>query len=227
VVRVYGVTESAVARAFAEAGGEQDGLVATICAHDFEVRVDLVAEPGAEDRAAAVEAALVEALGPRVFARDARPVEELVLALGRGHGWTLGAAESCTGGLVAARLTRIPGASDVFLGGVVAYSNAVKEAKLGVRGELLKQHGAVSAEVAQAMAAGARERLGADVGVAVTGVAGPAGGTTEKPVGLVYLHAVTPAAERALELRLPGDREAIRSRATVAALHLVRRLLAK
>jgi nicotinamide-nucleotide amidase len=227
VVRVYGVTESAVARAFAEAGGEQDGLVATICAHDFEVRVDLVAEPGAEERAAAIEAALLEALEPRVFARDSRSVAELVLAVCRERGWTMGAAESCTGGLVAARLTRVPGASDVFLGGVVAYSNAIKEAELGVPGDLLEQYGAVSAEVAQAMAAGARERLGADIGLAVTGVAGPSGGTAKKPVGLVYLHAATPADEKALELRLPGDREAIRSRATAALLHLVRRLLAK
>jgi competence/damage-inducible protein CinA-like protein len=227
VVRVYGATESAVARAFSDAGGEGDGLVATICAHDFEVRVDLVADPGAEERAAAVEAALVEALEPYVFARDARPVEEIVLALCRERAWTLAAAESCTGGLVAARLTRIPGSSRSFLGGVVAYSNALKEAELGVPREQLERHGAVSDEVAQAMAAGARERLGADVGLAVTGVAGPDGGTAEKPVGLIYLHAATPEGEKALELRLPGDREAIRSRATAAALHLVRRLLTK
>jgi competence/damage-inducible protein CinA-like protein len=227
VVRLYGATESAVARAFSDAGGEGDGLVATICAHDFEVRVDLVAEPGAEERAASVEAALVEALESYVFARDGRPVEEIVLTLCRERGWTLATAESCTGGLVAARLTRMPGSSRSFLGGVVAYSNALKEAELGVPREQLERHGAVSAEVAQAMAAGARERLGGDVGLAVTGVAGPDGGTAEKPVGLIYLHAATPAGETALELRLPGDREAIRSRATAAALHLARRLLTK
>jgi nicotinamide-nucleotide amidase len=201
-------------------------VVATICAHDFEVRVDLVADPGAEERAAAVEASLVEALAPYVFARDARPVEELVLSGCRELGWSLAAAESCTGGLVAARLTSVPGSSDVFVGGVVAYSNAVKEAELGVPQELIAAHGAVAAEVAEAMTAGARERLGADAAVAVTGVAGPGGGSDEKPVGLVYIHAATPAAERALELLLPGDRAAIRSRATAAALHLVRRLLA-
>jgi nicotinamide-nucleotide amidase len=227
VVRVYGATESAVARAFAEAGGEGDGLVATICAHDFEVRVDLVADPGAEERAAAVEASLVEALAPYVFARDSRPVEELVLSRCRELGWRLATAESCTGGLVAARLTSVPGSSDVFLGSVVAYADALKEAELGVPRELLERHGAVSAEAAQAMTAGARERLGADLGVAVTGIAGPGGGTAEKPVGLVYIHAATPAGDKALELRLPGDREAIRSRATAAALHLVRRLLAE
>ena len=227
VVRVYGATESAVARAFADAGGEGEGLVATICAHDFEVRIDLVADPGAEERAAAVETSLVEALAPYVFARDARPVEELVLSLCRALGWSLATAESCTGGLVAARLTSVPGSSDVFLGSVVAYADAVKEAELGVPPELLERHGAVSAEAAEAMAAGVRERFGADAGVAVTGIAGPGGGTAEKPVGLVYIHAVTPAGDKALELRLPGDREAIRSRATAAALHLVRRLLAE
>ena len=227
VVRIYGATESAVARAFEEAGGEGEGLVATICAHDFEIRVDLVAEPGAEERAAEVEAALVEALGRYVFARDGRPVEELVLEACRERGWTLATAESCTGGLVAARLTSIPGSSDVVLGGVVAYANAVKQAELGVPGPLLAEHGAVSAEAAAAMAAGVRERLGADVGISVTGIAGPGGGTPEKPVGLVYIHVSTPGGEDALDLQVPGDRDAIRARATAAALHLVRRLLTR
>jgi nicotinamide-nucleotide amidase len=225
VIRVYGATESAVARAFEEAGGEGEGLVATICAHDFEVRVDLVADPGAEERAAAVEAALAEALEPYVFARDGRAIEEIVLELCRARGWSLATAESCTGGLVAARLTSIPGSSDVVAGGVVSYSDAVKEAELGVPRALLEAHGAVSAEVAAAMAAGVRERLGVDVGVSVTGIAGPGGGSAEKPVGLVFLHASSPEGEKALELQLPGDRDAIRSRAAAAALHLTRRLL--
>ncbi len=138
---------------------------------------------------------------------------------------TLATAESCTGGLVAARLTSVPGSSDVFLGGVVAYSDEVKAAELGVPEAVLEQHGAVSAEAAAAMAAGARERLVADVAVAVTGVAGPGGGTEEKPVGLVYLHAEGPDGALARELDLPGERQAIRERATVAALHLLRALL--
>ena len=225
VIRIYGATESAVARVFEDAGGEADGLVATICAHDFEIRVDLVADPGAGERADAVEAALVEALKPYVFARDGRPVEEIVLELCRARGWTVATAESCTGGLVAARLTSIPGSSDVVAGGVVSYSNAVKEAELGVPRALLEEHGAVSAEAAAAMAAGVRERLGVDVGVAVTGIAGPDGGTPSKPVGMVFLHASSPDGEKALELQMPGDRDAIRSRAAAAALHLTRRLL--
>ena len=126
---------------------------------------------------------------------------------------TLGTAESCTGGLVAARLTSVPGSSDVFLGSVVAYSNVVKAAELGVPEALLDEHGAVSAEVAEAMAHGARERLGVDVAVSVTGIAGPDGGTPEKPVGLVYLHASGPNGDLAATFDLPGDRDAIRGRA--------------
>ena len=104
----------------------------------------------------------------------------------------------------------IPGSSDVVLGGVVAYANAVKEAELGVPASLLAEHGAVSAEAAAAMAAGVRERLGADVGISVTGIAGPGGGTPEKPVGLVYIHVSTPESEDGLDLQIPGDRDAIR-----------------
>jgi nicotinamide-nucleotide amidase len=121
----------------------------------------------------------------------------------------------------------VPGSSDVFLGAVVAYADALKAAELGVSESALERYGAVSAEVAAAMAAGARERLHADVAVAVTGVAGPGGGTQEKPVGLVYLHAEGPDGSSARELDLPGEREAIRQRAAVAALHLVRTLLAR
>jgi nicotinamide-nucleotide amidase len=126
---------------------------------------------------------------------------------------------------VAARLTDVPGSSDVFVGGVVAYADELKRAELGVPGELLERHGAVSAEVAAAMAQGARERLGVDVAVSVTGIAGPDGGSAEKPVGLVYFHAAGPDGERGLEFDFPGDRDTIRRRATVTALHLVRRLL--
>jgi nicotinamide-nucleotide amidase len=127
--------------------------------------------------------------------------------------------------MVAARLTSVPGSSEVFLGAVVAYADEVKVGELGVREETLARYGAVSAETAAAMATGARERLRADVAVAVTGVAGPGGGTTEKPVGLVHVHAETPEASRSLEFTYGQDRDSIRRRATVTALHLVRRLL--
>jgi nicotinamide-nucleotide amidase len=225
VLRFYGVPESAVARALAAAGGDGDGVEATICARDFELFVDLVVQPGAESRADALETALAEPLEQYLFSRSDDSTEELVLGICRERGLSLATAESCTGGLVAARLTSVPGSSDVFRGGVVAYENDVKTAQLGVLDDVLRRHGAVSAEVAAAMAHGARERLGADIAVAVTGVAGPGGGTPEKPVGLVHLHAAGPGGERAAELNLPGDRETVRTRATVAALHLVRTLV--
>ena len=225
VLRFFGVSESAVARALAGAGGDGDGVEVTICARDFEIHVDLVVAPGAEARADALEAALLPPIEKWLFSRDDRPVEEHVLSLCRARGLTLATAESETGGLVAARLTSIPGASEVFVGSVVAYANAVKEAALGVPAELLAVHGAVSAEAAEAMARGARARLGADVAVAVTGVAGPGGGTEGKPVGLVHLHAAGPDGGVSRELTFPGDRESIRARSAVMALHLVRRML--
>jgi competence/damage-inducible protein CinA-like protein len=227
VLRFFGVSESAVAGALAEAGGDGDGVEATICARDFEIHVDLVVDPGADARADALEAALLPPIERWLYSRDERPIEEHVLALMRARGLSLATAESETGGLVAARLTSIPGASDVFAGSVVAYANEVKEAALGVPPELLAAHGAVSAEVAEAMARGARARLGADVAVAVTGIAGPGGGTEEKPVGLVHVHAEGPDGGIARELTFPGDRESIRARSAVMALHLVRRLLTR
>jgi nicotinamide-nucleotide amidase len=225
VLRFFGTPESAVARALAEAGGDGDGVEATICAREFEIHVDLVVEPGAEERGAVLARSLRDALGKYLFAEDERSVAEIVLDLCRARGYTLATAESCTGGLVASRLTSVPGSSEVYLGGVVAYANGVKEAELGVPHEILERHGAVSAEAAEAMARGARGRLGADVAVAVTGVAGPGGGTEEKPVGLVFVHALGPEGEESRRSELPGDREMVRGRATAAALHLVRRLL--
>jgi nicotinamide-nucleotide amidase len=227
VLRFFGASESAVALALDEAGGEADGVEATVCARDFEVHVDLVVDEGGEGRADALAAALRERLAPHLFAEDERPVEELVLGLCRARGLTLATAESCTGGLVAARLTSVPGSSDVFCGAIVSYADEVKERELGVSAGILARHGAVSAETAQAMARGARERLDVDVAVSVTGVAGPGGGTPEKPVGLVYLHAAGLEEELAADFNLPADRETIRRRATVSALHLVRRLLAQ
>jgi nicotinamide-nucleotide amidase len=225
VLRFFGASESAVALALDEAGGEGEGVEATVCARDFEVHVDLVVDDSGEGRADGLAAALRSRLAPYLFAEDERPVEELVLALCRARGLSLATAESCTGGLVAARLTSVPGSSDVFRGAIVSYADEVKERELGVPAELLRRHGAVSAETAQAMARGARERLAVEAVVSVTGVAGPGGGTPEKPVGLVYLHAVSPDGELAADFNLPADRETIRRRATVSALHLVRRLL--
>ena len=225
VLRLFGVSESAVARALEEAGGDGCGVEATICAREFEIHIDLLVEPGAEERGEALEQELVQRLEPWLFARDERRVEELVLSLAAARRLRLATAESCTGGMVAARLTGVPGSSASFLGGVVAYADDVKRSELGVRDELLAEHGAVSAEVAAAMADGVRRRLGADVAVAVTGVAGPDGGTDAKPVGRVHLHASGAGGSLARMLDLPGEREQIRVRAAVTALHLLRALL--
>jgi len=227
VLRFYGASESEIARALAESGGEGYGVTATICAREFEIHVDLFVDDGADPRADELVAGLRARSGKHLFAEDERPVEELVLDACRERGLTLGTAESCTGGLVAARLTAVAGSSDVFVGAIVAYANDVKARELGVATDVLERHGAVSAEVAAAMAAGARARLGSDLAVAVTGVAGPGGGTAEKPVGLVYLHAEGPDGAVARELNLPGDRAAIRTRSAAAALHITRGLLSR
>jgi nicotinamide-nucleotide amidase len=224
-LRFYGVSESAVALALEEAGGDGDGVEATICARDFEIHVDLVVGEAGGVRTDAIAAALRERLGEFLFSEDERTIAEIVLELCRERGLTLATAESCTGGLVAARLTAVPGSSDVFRGSVVAYADDVKTRELGVSTQVLAAHGAVSAETAAAMAAGVRDRLETDLGVSDTGVAGPGGGTPEKPVGLVYLHAAGPDGELAADFSVPADRETVRARAAVAALHLMRRLL--
>ena len=227
VLRFFGASESSIARALEEAGGERPGVETTICARDFEIHVDLVVDPGAEREADELEAALVAPVEQWLFSRDERPVEEHVLDLCRARGLTLATAESCTGGQVAERITRVPGASDVFLGATVAYADEVKTEQLGVPPELIERHGAVSAEVAAAMASGARARFRADVAVGITGVAGPGGGTPEKPVGLVYVAAETPEGARGIDFSYPSDRDAVRSRAAVASLHLLRRMLTR
>ena len=206
VLRFFGTPESAVAEALAGAGGESDGVDVTICAREFEIHVDVFVEPGAEERGTRVVDSLRSELGRYLFGEDERSISELVLELCRARDLTLATAESCTGGMVAARLTAVPGASDVFRGAVVAYANDVKAVELGVPETLLAEHGAVSPEVARAMADGARARLGADVGVAVTGIAGPDGGTEDKPVGLVFAHVSGPDGEQAVRTELPGDR---------------------
>ncbi len=225
VLRFFGVGESTVARVLADAGGDGDGVEVTICARDSEIHVDFLVEPGADGQADELEATMAEALSTYLFATREAAIEEIVLELCRERSLTLATAESCTGGLVAARLTSVPGSSDVFRGAVVAYSNDVKQEELGVGAEALGLFGAVSAEVASEMSRGVRERLHADVAVSVTGIAGPGGGTEDKPVGLVYLNASGPNGELAADFVLPSDRETIRRRAAIAALHLVRKLV--
>ncbi len=227
VLRFFGPSESAVARALGEVGIEGDGLEVTVCARELEIHVDLFVEEGAQDRAASVERALLEEFGAHLFSEDERPLAAIVLDLARAAGLTLATAESCTGGLLGAALTEVAGASDAYLGGVVAYANAVKIGQLGVPETLIRRHGAVSGEVAAAMAEGARRVFHADVAAAVTGVAGPGGATPEKPIGLVHVHVAAPGGGEARRLDLPGDREAVRARACALTLHLLRRVLSR
>ncbi len=227
VVRVFSVPEATVADVVEAAGGERGGLEVTVCARNFEVEVDVFFSGGHEDAAAQMVAAVEARFGDAVFAWDESPLAALVLDLAREAGWSLATAESCTGGLVAAALTAIPGASDVFLGGAVSYANEAKEGLLGVPADVLAAHGAVSEQAARAMAEGARSALRADVAVAVTGIAGPGGGTPEKPVGLVHIAVASPEETVVSELRFSGDREEIRLRAATLSLHEVRRLLTR
>jgi nicotinamide-nucleotide amidase len=225
LLRVFNVSESVVARAFDEAGGDGSGTTTTICARRSEVEI-LVRAP-ASARAARMHLAdsMRERLAADIFSEDERPLEELILDAARARGATIATAESCTAGLVATRLTDIAGSSDVVLGGVVAYANDIKHALLGVPGALLERHGAVSAECAEAMARGAIAATGATIGISTTGIAGPGGGSEDKPVGLVYLHCASPFGELSRRVVFPGDRAAVRDSASTAALHLVLALL--
>ena len=235
-LRLYGIPESEIAstlRAAETAGIEVGRLEITTCLRRGEVEVVTRYEP---DGAAAYErfAAFVRERHPStLFSDDGSTVDEQVLALLRGDGETgprppetIAVAESCTGGLLAARLTERPGSSEFVRGGLVVYSNEAKVALAGVDAQLIARAGAVSEEVAAALADGARAALGADVGVGVTGIAGPGGATETKPVGLVWLSAGHRDGRRLTRsVTLPGTRADIRDRATTVALHLVRQLL--
>jgi nicotinamide-nucleotide amidase len=185
---------------------------------------------GADDAARALDAGAAQlraALGSCVYGEQAADLAAVVLDLLRTRGLTIAVAESCTGGMLGSRITAIPGASDTMLGGVIAYADAVKEAQLGVRAATLRAHGAVSEETAREMAAGVCVRLGAQVGVAITGIAGPGGGTPEKPVGTVCLAVWAAGAMRSAAARMIGDRDEVRRRSAQAALNLVRHALSE
>jgi len=167
---------------------------------------------------------LAAAIGLPVFSRDGRSMEEVVGGLLSERGWRLAVAESCTGGLVGGRITEVPGSSAWFAGGVVAYADEIKERALGVPADLLRAHGAVSEPVARAMADGVRQQLGTDVGLSITGVAGPGGGSAEKPVGMVVV-GVSCSATHSRTFKFPGDRQMVRQQSVMAALELLRRTL--
>jgi len=199
----------------------------TILGAPGQVELHLTAEgPSAEavaERLEALARALREALPGRVYSEDGGELPEVVAALLRERGLTLAVAESCTGGLLAERLTSVPGASAFLDRGYVTYSNRSKVELLGVDPAVLESEGAVSAETAAAMAAGARRAAGADVGVAITGIAGPDGGTPDKPVGLVFLATDGRAGYRLRRIQFIGTRDRVRFQASQAALEMLRR----
>jgi len=176
-----------------------------------------------EMRLSEMESVLRETLGTDVAGVDVGGLEHAVLSRLSAASQTLAAAESCTGGLLAARITDVPGASDVFLGGVVTYSNQAKEDFVDVPRAMLVEHGAVSEPVARAMAAGVRARFGSDWGVGITGIAGPSGGTEDKPVGLVHWAVAGPTDTVSEHRVFPGDRAAIRTWTVNLSLDLLRR----
>ena len=230
VLKVACVPESALEERIAPAYAEFGREAITVLAKPGDIRLEMTATgPEAERRAllAAMARRLAELAGDAVYAdREEATLESVVGELLRRAGRTLAVAESCTGGLLAERLTRVPGSSDYFLGGAVVYTNALKTRLLGVPEALLAEHGAVSEPVARAMAEGVRGALGGDYGVGITGVAGPGGGSEEKPVGTVHLALAGPGGAAAhRRVRLPGDRERVRWQASQLALEMLRRLL--
>jgi nicotinamide-nucleotide amidase len=222
----YGMAESEVNDRLAGIEAEHDvviGYRASIPTIEVKVLARADTTEVARVRAEAGAAEVRKRLGDLVFSQGVQSYPAALLALLEARGKTLAIAESCTGGLVAALLTDVAGSSKSLVGGAVTYSNALKQALLGVPESLLVTHGAVSREVAEAMAEGARTRLGADIGLALTGIAGPGGGTTEKPVGLVHWAVATAEGITAREQVFPGDRQQVRHRAAYAGLALVRR----
>lgn len=219
------VVEERIAPAYAEFGRE----AITILAKPGEIQLRATAagpEPGRARRLAAMRDRLVELAGPELFtSREEETLESVVGGLLRESGTTVATAESCTGGLLAERLTRVAGSSDYFPGGLVTYSNPLKTRLAGVPAELIAAHGAVSEPVARAMAEGVRRELGSDWGVGITGVAGPGGGSEEKPVGTVHLAVAGAAGTEHRKVRFPGDRERIRWQSAQLALEMLRRRL--
>jgi nicotinamide-nucleotide amidase len=225
-IRMFGIPESELAKSLREIEADVDlaPLEITTCLRQAELVVDIRSRPGQEKLAQLVSDEIVGRHERHVFSVGGESIDQQVAGLLAGR--RIGVAESCTGGLLAARLTQPPGASDYFAGGVTAYSDDAKTELLGIPAELIEAHGAVSPEVAAAMADGALEHFGSDVACAITGVAGPDGGTEEKPVGYVCFCAkLADGSVLARDPRLPGGRDDVRDRSVTVAMHLLRMLL--
>jgi nicotinamide-nucleotide amidase len=234
IIRLYGLPEASISstlRAADEAGVRLSDLEITTCLRRGELEISTRFEPDAARDYQELFAFIDSRHGDLIFSRDGSTIDQQVGAM-LATGETIALAESCTGGLLAARLTERPGSSAYVLGGAVVYSNEAKTDMVGVDPELISAHGAVSVEVARALADGARARLRSSLGVGITGIAGPDGGTAQKPVGFVCFSVVhgppgEPTADRTLTrtVQLPGDRAAVRDRSTTAAMHLIARVM--
>jgi nicotinamide-nucleotide amidase len=233
VVKIAGVIESQTDEAlqplYREWAGGTPRISATILAALGQIELHLSTQAAsADDAAAALDRAVRQVhgvMGDNVFSTDGRSMEAVVGDLLVSHSYRIALAESCTGGLLSSRLTDVAGSSRYVAGAVVAYANEAKTELLGVATTLIAEHGAVSEPVAQAMAEGIRVRAAVDVGVGVTGIAGPGGGSPEKPVGTVAIATVTPSAMRSRTFRFHGEREHVKFQASQAALDMVRRML--
>jgi nicotinamide-nucleotide amidase len=227
ILRLFGIPESEIARSLREieaAGVPIEQLEITTCLRRGEIEIATVFEPRAAEVYDAFEDAIRARHRDTLFSDDGSTVDDQVISALAGR--TVAVAESCTGGLMSARLTERAGSSDYMLGGLVVYSNEAKIALAGVPAEMIETHGAVSPPVAAALADGACERFGADVGIGITGIAGPGGGTEEKPVGTVCLSVAVAGGERwDRTVLLPGDRQTIRERTTTVVMHGLRRML--
>jgi nicotinamide-nucleotide amidase len=222
LLRLWGVGEMAVVPVLEATPHEALDVGITAADGEIVVRVSWRG-PAGERQATALMSAL-EAAVP-IYSHDGRSLDELVAEGLRARHATLAVAESCTGGLLGGRITARPGSSEYFLGGVTSYANKAKERLLDVPADMLARYGAVSRQVAGAMATGARAQLGADFALSITGVAGPDGGTADRPVGLVFVGCAGPDGVAVKEHRLVGDRDSVRRQAVSAALHLLRRSL--
>ena len=230
-LHTLGMSEALIGELLAEmmAEGHSPAVATQASEGMITVRItaDEATEATAREKLAATEREIRAKLGEVVYAADGLTLGWAVAELLEKRALTLAVAESCTGGEIAARLTDVPGISRFFLEGAVTYSNASKTARLGVPADLIQRHGAVSAETAEAMAAGMRRSFGADVALSATGIAGPAGGSKEKPVGLVYIGIADASGTRSERVMAFGTREQIKVRAAKRALNILRLHLEK
>jgi nicotinamide-nucleotide amidase len=227
VLKVTGIGESQLDDKIAPIYGQYTNPATTILFTDSELEIHLAATAESVARAEQIVEELTdkleEAIGDNLYSTRGETLEQVLGDRLRLKRYTIATAESCTGGLVAERITKVPGSSDYFVGSIISYTDEMKSRLLGVPQEMIERHTAVSGEVAEAMARGIKERTGATIGVSVTGIAGPSGGTQAVPVGTVYVGLADDVMTTNRRLVLPGDRHLVRWRASTVALEMVRR----